>query len=62
MRRKLLYVTDDGRAVFKDTNNSAEDFNPMCIASEIELQGTATDAQGTPCTQLTYDGVTPMPR
>ena len=62
VRRKLLYVTDDGRAVFKDTNNSAEDFNPMCIASEIELQGTATDAQGTPCTQLTYDGVTPMPR
>lgn len=62
VRRKLLYVTDDGRAVFKDTNNSAEDFNPMCIASEIELQGTATDVQGTPCTQLTYDGVTPMPR
>lgn len=62
VRRKLLFVTDDGRVVFKDTNNSAEDFNPMCIASEIELQGTAADAQGTPCTQLTYDGVTPMPR
>lgn len=62
VRRKLLYVTDDGRAVFKDTNNSTEDFNPMCIASEIELQGTAVDASGTLCTQLTYDGVTPMPR
>ena len=62
VRRKLLYVADDGRAVLKDTNNSSEDFNPMCIASEIELQGTAMDAAGTKCTQLTYDGVTPMPR
>lgn len=61
VRRKLLYVTDDGRAVFKDTNNSSEDFNSMCIASEIELQGTAMDSEGTPCTLKTYDGVTPMP-
>lgn len=61
VRRKLLYVTDDGRAVFKDTNNSSEDFNSMCIASEIELQGTAMDSEGTPCTRKTYDGVTPMP-
>lgn len=62
VRRKLLYIADDGRAVFKDTNNSTEDFNRDCIASEIELQGTACDVSGTPCTQLTYDGVTPMPR
>ncbi len=60
VRRKLLYVTDDGRAVLKDTNNSSEDFNRMCIPSEIELQGTATDSEGTPCTSLTYDGITPM--
>ncbi len=61
VRRKLLYVTDDGRAVFKDTNNSTVDFNAMCIPSEIELQGTATDVYGTPCTVRTYDGVVPMP-
>lgn len=61
VRRKLLYVTDDGRAVLKDTNNSSEDFNGMCIASEIENQGTAMDSQGTPCTTRTYDGVTPRP-
>ena len=61
MRRKLLYVTDDGRAVLKDTNNSTEDFNRMCVPSEIELQGTATDSQGTPCTTRTYDGITPVP-
>jgi len=61
VRRKLLYVTDDGRAVFKDTNNSSADFNTMCIASEIENQGTAMDSNGTPCTWRTYDGVTPKP-
>ncbi|MDE5929392.1 MAG: DUF4876 domain-containing protein [Muribaculaceae bacterium] len=61
VRRKLLYVTDDGRAVLKDTNNSAEDFNGMCIASEIENQGTAMNSRGTPCTSRTYDGVTPRP-
>lgn len=61
VRRKLLYVTDDGRAVFKDTNNSTVDFNPMCVPSEIELQGTAMSVDGTPCTVRTYDGVVPMP-
>ena len=61
VRRKLLYVTDDGRAVLKDTNNSTDDFNGMCVASEIELQGTAMDCDGTLCTTRTYDGVTPMP-
>ena len=58
VRRKLLYVKD-GRAYFQDTNNSTADFNPYCIASEIENQGTAINADGTPCTQLTWDGVTP---
>ncbi|MCM1484428.1 MAG: DUF4876 domain-containing protein [Muribaculaceae bacterium] len=59
VRRKLLYVTEGGRAVYKDTNNSSEDFNRMCVASEIENQGTAMDSQGTLCTTKTYDGVTP---
>lgn len=61
VRRKLLYVDSDGRAVFQDTNNSTDDFNRMCTPSEIERQGTATDVTGTPCTTRTYDGVTPMP-
>lgn len=61
VRRKLQYVTDDGRAVFADTNNSAEDFNRMCVPSEIELQHTAMDIYGTPCSVVTYDGVVPMP-
>lgn len=58
VRRKLLYVKD-GRAILKDTNNSTEDFNPDCIAGEIEIQGTAMDAEGTPCTTRTWDGVVP---
>ncbi len=61
VRRKLLYVTDDGRAVLADTNNSTEDFNRMCVPSEIELQHTAMDIDGTPATTITYDGVVPMP-
>lgn len=60
VRRKMLYLNEYGNPVLKDTNNSAEDFNPYCIASEIEIQGTAMDAGGTPCTTRTYDGVTPM--
>lgn len=62
VRRKMLRLNEQGNPVLKDTNNSSEDFNPDCIASEIELQGTAMDVNGTLCTQLTYDGVTPMPR
>lgn len=62
VRRKMLRLNEQGNPVLKDTNNSTEDFNPDCIASEIELQGTAMDVNGTTCTQLTYDGVTPMPR
>ncbi|MDE6383159.1 MAG: DUF4876 domain-containing protein [Paramuribaculum sp.] len=61
VRRKLLYVTEDGRAVLADTNNSSEDFNRMCVPSEIELQHTAMDINGTPATTVTYDGVVPMP-
>lgn len=61
VRRKLLYVAPDGRAVFADTNNSSEDFNRMCIPSEIENQQTATDIYGTPASGRTYDGITPIP-
>ena len=60
VRRKLLYVTDDGRPVFKDTNNSTEDFNPMVTPSEIELQGTVTGLGEGTATTITYDGVTPV--
>lgn len=60
VRRKVLRITDDGRVILKDTNNSTVDFNPDCIASEIEIQGTAMDVNGTPCTVRTYDGVMPM--
>lgn len=60
MRRKMLYLNDEGNPVFQDTNNSTNDFNPRVTASEIELQGTAIDTDGTKCTTRTYDGVTPM--
>ena len=62
VRRKLLYVNDEGLPVFKDTNNSSADFNPDCVASEIELQGTVTDLSGNRCTTVTDDGVTPLPQ
>lgn len=60
VRRKMLYIDDGGRPVLKDTNNSTEDFNADCTPSETERQGTATDAAGTACTTMTYDGVTPI--
>lgn len=60
VRRKMLYLNDNGNPVLKDTNNSTEDFNAGCVASEIELQGTAMDANGTKCTVRTYDGVVPV--
>lgn len=60
VRRKMLYRTQDGRRVLKDTNNSSADFNSDCTPSIIEEQGTATDANGTPATKRTYDGVTPI--
>ncbi len=59
VRRKMLRINEAGNPVLKDTNNSSEDFNPDCTASEIELQGTVMDAQGKLCTTMTYDGVTP---
>ncbi|MDE7461780.1 MAG: DUF4876 domain-containing protein [Muribaculaceae bacterium] len=61
VRRKLLYVTPEGNAVFSDTNNSSEDFNKMCVPSEIENQRTATDIYGTPAGVRTYDGIVPIP-
>ncbi len=60
VRRKLLRIEDDGRVVFKDTNNSTVDFNPDCIASEIELQSTAINYQGDKASTITYDGVVPI--
>lgn len=60
VRRKLLYINEQGNPVFQDTNNSSEDFNPYVTPSEIELQGTAVNSQGDLCTTLTYDGVTPI--
>lgn len=60
VRRKMLYLNSDGNPYLKDTNNSAEDFNPYCTPSEIERQGTAIDANGTKASTRTYDGVTPI--
>lgn len=60
VRRKMLYLNEQGHPVLKDTNNSTEDFNHDCIASEIELQGTAMSSDGTLCTTKTYDGATPI--
>ena len=58
VRRKMLYLRE-GHPVLKDTNNSTDDFNAYCTPSEIERQGTAIDIQGTPCTSVTWDGITP---
>ncbi|MCM1377438.1 MAG: DUF4876 domain-containing protein [Clostridium sp.] len=60
VRRKVASLNDDGSPILQDTNNSTKDFNAFMIPSEIELQGTAVDIYGTPCTTLTYDGVLPM--
>lgn len=57
VRRKMLYLKD-GHPVLKDTNNSTEDFNPYCIASEIERQHTSIDMNGTKSSTETWDGVT----
>lgn len=62
VRRKMIGLNADGNPILQDTNNSSDDFNPMCIPSEIELQGTAVDPDGTPCSSLTWDGVTPRQR
>lgn len=60
VRRKLLYINDKGNPVFKDTNNSSDDFNPEVTPSEIEIQHTAIDVNGNVSNQITYDGITPM--
>ena len=60
VRRKLLYITQDGRPVLKDTDNSSDDFNGNVIASEIELQSTVCDINGSVASTITYDGVTPI--
>ena len=59
VRRKMTGLTEDGKPVLQDTNNSSVDFNPNCIASEIEMQGTVIDYSGNKATTITYDGVTP---
>lgn len=58
VRRKLLYIEADGRVVLKDSNNSTDDFNRDCVPSEIELQQSVMDMNGTRATEVTYDGVT----
>lgn len=60
VRRKMLYLNDEGNPVLKDTNNSTDDFNARVTPSEIELQGSAVNADGVRCTTRTYDGVIPM--
>ena len=59
IRRKMLYLTDDGIRVLKDTNNSTADFNPDCVPSLVEMQHAAIDAFGTKAERVTYDGVQP---
>jgi len=57
VRRKMLYLTRDGRRVLKDTNDSSADFNTECVPSLREQQHTAIDANGTKAETETYDGV-----
>ncbi len=59
VRRKLAGFSEYGYPILQDTNNSSTDFNPFCVPSEIELQGSAMDINGTPCTIITWDGVIP---
>ena len=60
VRRKFSHFSLDGHPVFQDTNNSSVDFNADVIPSEIELQSSAIDRFGTPCSQKTYDGILPI--
>lgn len=60
IRRKMLYLTDDGIRVLKDTNNSTADFNPDCVPSLVEMQHAAIDASGMKAERVTYDGVQPV--
>lgn len=59
VRRKVLYLKEDGTPVLQDTNNSTNDFNAEVVPSEIEIQQAAIDVNGTKCNTLTYDGVMP---
>lgn len=60
MRRKVLFVTEDGRKVLQDTNNSSNDFNANSVPSVIEEQGSVCDNDGNHATVKTYDGVKPI--
>ena len=60
VRRKLLYLREDGTPVFKDTNNSSVDFNSHVTPSEIELQHTITGLGQESSKIVTYDGITPI--
>ena len=57
VRRKMLYLTADGRRVLKDSNNSSLDFKPACTPSIIEVQQSAVNASGEKASTITYDGV-----
>ena len=57
----MTSLDENNRRILKDTNNSTDDFNTECVPSVVEEQGAATDANGTPATQRTYDGVQPIP-
>lgn len=60
VRRKLLFLRNDGTPVFRDTNNSSHDFNSYVTPSEIELQHTVTGLNGETSKVITYDGITPI--
>ena len=60
VRRKMLYLDENGHRVLQDTDNSTDDFNTECIPSLIEEQNTAISADGRKAETLTYDGVQPV--
>ena len=55
VRRKMLYLDENGHRVLQDTDNSTDDFNTECIPSLIEEQNTAISADGRKAETLTYD-------
>lgn len=57
VRRKFLYIGENGVAVFQDTNNSTADFNASVTPSEIERQKTPLSVTGERPAAETYDGV-----
>ena len=57
VRRKVLYMRENGIPVLQDTNNSTADFNAEVTPSLVEQQQAAVDVNGTKCTTLTWDGV-----